>query len=100
MNFTLEHIPLIMGVISFIGAALTYYGGTVKKRYAAERNFNHLKNSYENLSQNLTALDEMIDTRLDTQLGEIKEIKAMLTVLMTQLGGQTTAGFQQPQQKF
>lgn len=77
----LEHIPLIMGLISFAGGVATWYGAAVKKSYASERDFNHLKRNYESLSANISALVELTDDRfdrLDEKLLEMKLRQEML----------------------
>ena len=82
-----EYLPLIMGVVSFLGAALTWYDAVVRKRYAAERAVGHLTNNYAALSGNVATLDKMLDDRLDTIQREHLEIKLLLQVLVTQSGG-------------
>jgi hypothetical protein len=82
-----EYLPLIMGVVSFVGAALTWYDAVVRKRYAAERAVGHLTTNYAALSGNVATLDRMLDDRLDTIQREHSEIKILLQVLITQSGG-------------
>ncbi len=87
-----EYLPLIMGVVSFIGAAATWYDAVVRKRYAAERAVGHLTNNYAALSGNVAALDKMLDDRLDVIQREHLEMKLLLQVLITQSGGSFPAG--------
>ena len=81
-----EHVPLIMGIISFLGGAATWYGASVKKNYAAERDFNHLRRNYENLANNIAALDKMLDDRLDRGEIQLAEMKALQQAILAQLG--------------
>lgn len=81
------YLPLIMGVVSFVGAALTWYDAVVRKRYAAERAVGHLTNNYASLSANVSALDKMLDDRLDVIQREHLEIKLLLQVLISHSGG-------------
>lgn len=60
-----ENITLLMGIGSFVGSLFVLYGAAVKKQYASERDFNHLKRNYENLNVNVGALSDLIDRRLD-----------------------------------
>lgn len=60
-----ENITLFIGISSFIGGVITLYSGAVKKSYAAERDFNHLKRNYESLSGNIATLSDLLDSRLD-----------------------------------
>ncbi|MEL6553592.1 MAG: hypothetical protein AAFQ63_09055 [Cyanobacteria bacterium J06621_11] len=81
-----EHVPLFMGIISFIGGAATWYGAAVKKNYASERDFNHLKRNYEGLTANVGAMDKMLDDRLDRIELQIAEAKALQQAILTQIG--------------
>jgi hypothetical protein len=82
-----EYIPLVMGVISFIGAAATWYGGAVKKNYASERDFGHLKNSYDNLNRNIEQLDRMFDQRLDQIEREQLKTTALIQAMIVRVAG-------------
>ncbi|MEM9150665.1 MAG: hypothetical protein AAGB19_09455 [Cyanobacteria bacterium P01_F01_bin.3] len=87
MDKVFEHIPLLMGVVSFIGAGLTWFDATIRKRYASERAVGHLTKNYESLSANVGHMDRMLDERLDAVQRENLELKMMLQVLITKAGG-------------
>lgn len=82
-----EYLPLIMGVVSFLGAGATWYDAVVRKRYAAERAVGHLTNNYASLSGNIATLDKMLDDRLDEIQREHIEIRLLLQILITNSGG-------------
>lgn len=88
-----EYLPLIMGVVSFVGAAATWYGGAVKKSYASERDFGHLKNSYDNLSRNVEQLDRMIDQRFDQIEREQTKTTALIHAMVVRLSGSNSQIF-------
>lgn len=60
----------LLGLLTSLLGALAWYGSAVRKRYAAERDFQHLKNNYAQLAANqgtiLSALQETND-----KLGDI-----------------------------
>lgn len=58
-------IALIISICSFFGGLIMWYRGSVEKRYAAERDFNHLKRNYEQLAASLASLMQMEDERFD-----------------------------------
>ena len=58
-------IALIISISSFFGGLIMWYRGSVEKRYAAERDFNHLKRNYEQLTAHLTTLMQEEDNRFD-----------------------------------
>jgi hypothetical protein len=68
---------LSIGILSLLGGFFLWYKGSVEKRYAAERDFAHLRRNQEQISNGLAAIDKFLDDRLDEQRGELKEIKAL-----------------------
>ena len=54
-----------ISISSLFGGLILWYRGSVEKRYAAERDFNHLKRNYEQLTANLTTLRQQEDDRFD-----------------------------------
>ena len=58
-------IALIISIASFLGGLIMWYRGSVEKRYAAERDFNHLKRNYEQLAASLATLMQAEDERFD-----------------------------------
>ena len=58
-------IALVISIASFLGGLIMWYRGSVEKRYAAERDFNHLKRNYEQLAASLAALMQAEDERFD-----------------------------------
>ena len=84
-------IGLVMGVISFLGGVVMWHKGSVEKRYAAQRDFQHLKRNYQQLTTALDHLDEGVgegNDQLKRELTDIKaslnEVKMLLQFLMAQ----------------
>ena len=82
----IEYLPLIMGVVSFGGAALTWYDAAVRKRYASERAVEHLKKNYESLVHNIAAIDRMLDQRLDAMERDDLERRMLLQLIASKAG--------------
>lgn len=68
----MERVALIIGMAvsvvsltTFIGGLLAYLRASARKEYAAERDFNHLKNSMTQISKNIEELWRQNDSRLD-----------------------------------
>lgn len=90
----------IMGVVTFfLGTAgaifggVSWYKGSVEKRYAAERDIGHLKRSIEQINanidyyrQDLEKLGELIEQRNHTQALILTELKSLL---IAKLGDQS-----------
>lgn len=55
----------LISIITFIGGVLAYQRSSARKEYAAERDFNHLKNSLSQMSKNVEELWRQGDTRFD-----------------------------------
>ena len=80
-------ITLIMGVASFAGGLISLYGAVVRKRYAAERDFSHLKRNYESLSANVASLSRFQDERFDDLDKALIEIRLQQQTLISLIGG-------------
>ena len=81
----------VFGIITALTGFFLWYGSGVRKRYAAERDFNHLKSYYENMSVAIAKMSDLVDedfkdlgkeldSRCDRLDAEVREIKAMLAV--------------------
>lgn len=57
------------------------YADTVKKEYAAERDFGHIKRDIDQLKQNITVLTDDADERLDKLERQMEKISGAIEVL-------------------
>lgn len=67
-------LGFILGLLTSLAGFLAWYGSSVKKSYAAERDFNHLRRNYEQLAENQKHI-----------LIEIENVKDMLIVISHQM---------------
>lgn len=74
MTADLQHIAILFGVlvsacslITGIVGAIAWYSSKVKKEYAAERDFKHLKRNYEQLVINIEQLWRLMDNQFKEQ---------------------------------
>lgn len=85
MNY-LEVLAVAISVVTFSGGIVAWYRGAVEKRYAAERDFNHLKNNYDQINSNLLRIakdqEEMIEG-IEKDLIEVKNLLNLLIVHST-----------------
>lgn len=65
----------LISVTTFIGGILAYQRSSARKEYAAERDFNHLKNSIAQQSKNMEELWRQQDMRFDHTDQRLTEIK-------------------------
>ena len=79
-----ETITLVMGVASFLGGAIAMYGAAVRKKYGSERDFNHLKNNYHNLSGNIATLSTLLDEKLDDIRLTLTKIETRQSIILNQ----------------
>ena len=89
-------VAMIMGLLvsglsllTGIAGAVAWIQSKTRKEYAAERDFNHLKNSYKALTMNTEQLwrqqEEWNDTvlrRLDSLHGQLNAISAQMSSLV------------------
>lgn len=73
---TLAFLSLLLGAATTLSGIIFWYRNAVRKTYAAERDFNHLKRNQEQILNNLEYLLKEQDRRFDTIDKEIIEIKA------------------------
>lgn len=71
-------ISLGLGLISFLSGAVLWYKGSVEKRYAAQRDFGHLKNNYKQLALALDTFSKESDERFDRIDDTLKELKLII----------------------
>lgn len=69
----MDSIALILGigtgvlsVCTFLGGFYAYLKSSERKKYASEREIGHVKNSIQQMSQNVDFLTKEIDRRLDS----------------------------------
>jgi hypothetical protein len=74
-------LGLGMGLTSFLGGLVLWYKGAIEKRYAAQRDFGHLKRNQEQLASSLETVAKDFDHQLDILRSDTKEIKAYTLTL-------------------
>lgn len=84
---TLSLISLIVGLLTSIGGGFTWWRAMVRKQYAAERDFGHLKRNYQQLVKSLDSMYKDGDKRFDRLDLELVEVKALLSGILIRLGG-------------
>jgi Asp-tRNA(Asn)/Glu-tRNA(Gln) amidotransferase A subunit family amidase len=70
---------------------LDEYATAKQKSYAAERDFQHLMRQYDALTLNITSMMEYQKSELSTLEDDLRDVKGMMQVLLTQLGASDTA---------
>jgi hypothetical protein len=86
MQFILEHASLAIGVFTSIIGVTAWYSAYVRRQYAAERDFQHLKRNYEGLRDAVVKLTADQDERFDKiDLAQI-QIQSILQSLWHQYG--------------
>jgi hypothetical protein len=69
---------LMLATITTVLGGVFWFANSEKKRYAAERDFAHIRRNQEQLQQGLNGLLHELDRRFDTVERDILEIKATL----------------------
>lgn len=89
----LQFILLIMSVGSALFAVVTWYSASVQKRYASQRDFEHLKRNYQQLSENHAQTSKEMDARFDQMTLDLRDIKNILNVIMVKVSVEGTGGW-------
>lgn len=64
-------IALCLNVFTVVGAAVTWWANSLKKSYAAQRDFAHLQRNQEQIKQAIALLQDSDDNR-EKQFHELK----------------------------
>lgn len=83
MNLSLPNDPLVLLTFTLaVGGNITwsllFFSNSIKRRYAAERDFNHLKNNQRQISDSIAICLKDMDTRFDRVDRDLLEIKAYI----------------------
>ena len=85
----LSYASILMGLVATISGAIAWYRSTVRKQYASERDFNHIRNSIAQLAQAIADQDKFteeqlsrLNSRIDTLNSTLTEIKVYLLAKM------------------
>lgn len=71
---------VLVGLVPYGIGMIVWYANTEKKKYAAERDFNHLKNNQKDISNGIAHLAENIEHDLEVITRDILEIKIKLNI--------------------
>ncbi len=75
---TIALLALVLAIFTTAGAVLLSYVQAEKKKYAAERDFAHLKRNIEQLSQSIGFQTKELEERFDQLQRDILDIKVYL----------------------
>lgn len=93
MKPTLEIVLMFISLASFLGGVVMWYTGAITKRYAAQRDFEHLKRSYSQMAENQAKILDELDRRFDAVNQILADIKGLEMALLTKLGSENSTGW-------
>lgn len=82
-----DYISTFLAVLSLAGGAVAWYSTLVKQRYGFERDVNHLKRDYQQLSLNVETLVKSYEARLDDLQLDLVKLQARFDVIAPSLAG-------------
>lgn len=89
-------VSLVLALVTATGSVLHNLLQGQQKRYAAERDFQHLKRNYEQLAENQEELFKSFEEKANAISLELREMKLLLQTTLLQLGSardDTSQGF-------
>jgi nitrate/nitrite-specific signal transduction histidine kinase len=86
-------VTVVLPVSTFVGGIVAWYSASVKKAYAAQRDFEHLRRNYNQMSENLKSLHEDVDDRFDDLDKSLSDLKQKLNVIMIKVLPETSTGW-------
>lgn len=94
-----EIISLLLGMtglLSFVGGIFFWFKSNVEKRYAAERDFAHIRGDYKSLQEYVKLVGDDVES-VDKTLIEIKatliNLSQRIEMIAIKLSDGTTGGF-------
>ena len=93
MKPTIELIAISISVCTFLAGIFAWYSATVVKRYAAQRDFEHLRRNYAQLAENQAAIMKEFDKRCDAIDLALIETKGLLNGLYAQVTAEISQGW-------
>lgn len=84
-KFNLELIGFLISCVNLTAGFLLWYSASVKKDYAAKRDFEHLKRHYEQLANNQAQILTEIDRFQDSVTLDLRDIKNQVNVLIVKV---------------
>ena len=76
----------LLGLVGSIATGVTWYRSAIRKEYAAQRDFNHLKNNYDSLSLIASNIIKEQDDRFDRIDISHARLESKLDATLTALG--------------
>lgn len=89
----LQFVLLCLSIGSVIVAVISWYSASVQKRYASQRDFEHLKRNYQQLSEGLTELTKEVDKRFDENTLDMRDLKNVANAILLKISTDTSIGW-------
>jgi len=89
----LQFVVLCLSVGSTIFVTISWYNSTVRKQYAAQRDFEHLKRNYQQLADNQAQILKEMDSRFDMATLDLRDIKGLITSIVVKISTENTGGW-------
>lgn len=89
----LTAIVSVFSICTFIGGTAAWYSANIQKRYAAQRDFEHLKRNYQQLAQNQATILEVLDKRFDSLALDTHDVRQKLNVIMIKVLPEQSTGW-------
>lgn len=93
MKPTIELIAISISICTFLAGGFAWYSATVVKRYAAQRDFEHLRRNYAQLAENQKTIMSEFDKRCDQIDLALIETKGLINGLQTQILAEHSQGW-------
>lgn len=89
----LQFIVLCLSIGTTIFVSISWYNSALRKQYAAQRDFEHLKRNYQQLSEGQGTILKEFDTRFDKLNLDSIEVKNILNVILIKLSNEVSTGW-------
>lgn len=89
----LQFVVLCISVGTTIFVTISWYSSVVRKQYAAQRDFDHLKRNYEQLSLGQAEIMKEFDKRTDEIALDLRDLKNIANGIMLKISTDASIGW-------
>lgn len=89
----LQFFVLCASVGTTIFVTISWYKSVITKQYAAQRDFEHLKRNYQQLSEGQAQILKEIDSRFDQTTLDLRDAKNMISAILLKVSTEHSMGW-------
>lgn len=90
----LQFVVLSLSIGTTIFVSVSWYNSTLRKQYAAQRDFEHLRRNYQQMSEAQSELAKEMDKRFDETTLDLRDLKNIANAILLKVATENSIGWQ------